>query len=156
MMEIYAREHWNVTGLFLEEGATYELKSSGEWLDHKDKFSPAGKEAPGFHLGDLVRFQSGLLGKLEDMYKGLAHRKDVDFWWTRRDEHAPWFALMGFVANAVGASDATLPEGETFVIGESAEFTPRMSGYLYCFANDAWQTYGNNRGSVTLTVTRAS
>jgi hypothetical protein len=30
------------------------------------------------------------------------------------------------------------------------------SGYLYAFANDAWGFYGNNRGSVQLTVTRMS
>ena len=28
-------------------------------------------------------------------------------------------------------------------------------GYLYCFANDVWSLYDNNRGSVRLTITRA-
>jgi hypothetical protein len=28
------------------------------------------------------------------------------------------------------------------------------SGYLYAFANDAWHSYGNNHGSVLLTVER--
>jgi hypothetical protein len=27
-------------------------------------------------------------------------------------------------------------------------------GYLYCFANDVWNLYGNNHGSVQLTITR--
>ena len=44
---------------------------------------------------------------------------------------------------------------ETFAIGKAATVTPRASGYLYCFANDTWQTYDNNSGSVRLTVTRA-
>ena len=39
------------------------------------------------------------------------------------------------------------------MIGEKASLKPKLGGYLYCFANDAWQTYGNNRGSVALKVT---
>ncbi|MBB4189292.1 hypothetical protein GGE07_005974 [Sinorhizobium terangae] len=33
-------------------------------------------------------------------------------------------------------------------------FTPSSSGYLFAFANDAWQTYDNNRGSVKSTIAR--
>jgi hypothetical protein len=88
------------------------------------------------------------------MFKAITGR-EADFWYTRRDEHAPWFALMGFVASDAGMDDNTLSSGETFMIGDSATFTPRLGGYLYCYANDAWQAYGNNRGSVALTVTRA-
>jgi hypothetical protein len=60
---------------------------------------------------------------------------------------------MGVVANGVLS-----PEGDRkhqfFVIGDAAEFTPKHGGYLYAFANDTWQTYENNRGSVRLTVSR--
>ena len=42
----------------------------------------------------------------------------------------------------------------TFVIGKEASIKPTKSGYLYCFANDAWGYYENNRGFVTLTVSR--
>jgi len=49
----------------------------------------------------------------------------------------------------------TASEGETFLIGEACSCTPQRSGYLYCYANDAWKFYGNNRGHVTLSVTRA-
>ncbi|MFL9824213.1 hypothetical protein [Rhodoplanes sp. SY1] len=27
-------------------------------------------------------------------------------------------------------------------------------GYLYCFANDAWQMYADNHGAVALTIER--
>ena len=41
---------------------------------------------------------------------------------------------------------------ETFPIGDGTTYTPKRSGYLYAYANDAWAAYGNNRGSVRLTV----
>ena len=41
---------------------------------------------------------------------------------------------------------------ELFPIGKRARYRPERGGYLYCFANDAWEAYGNNRGSVRLTV----
>jgi len=80
--------------------------------------------------------------------------RNADFWWTLRDENAPLFALMGFIASEGGMDDETPPEGEQFLIGDKATIKPKKSGYLYCFANDTWHTCRNNRGSVTLTVTR--
>ena len=43
---------------------------------------------------------------------------------------------------------------EFFEIGDGCDHKPRKSGYLYCFANDAWGFYGNNKGSVTLRIER--
>ena len=37
-------------------------------------------------------------------------------------------------------------------MGEGCEKTVLRGGYLYCFANDAWGFYGNNRGFVTVNV----
>ncbi|MNG38564.1 hypothetical protein D3C84_1263230 [compost metagenome] len=39
---------------------------------------------------------------------------------------------------------------ETFKIGKGCSYTPKRSGYLYAYANDAWNCYGNNRGHVAL------
>jgi hypothetical protein len=63
---------------------------------------------------------------------------------------------MGFVANEVGKDARTLAAGESFLIGQHGTIKPKLGGYLYCYANDAWQAYANNRGSVKLTVTRAA
>ena len=149
---IYAAEHWNRTGLYLEAGKTYQFKAKGQWVDGKEQFTAAGVETNGFHLHDVIHRASSALGEAEMIFNKVTGR-DADFWWTRRDERAPWFALMGYVANAVGEDAQTLASGETFKIGHDTTFTPQFGGYLYCFANDAWQAYGNNRGSVALTVT---
>jgi hypothetical protein len=124
-----------------------------EWVDGEEKFSPAGHEVNGFHLHDLIQLASSAVGSAETVFKKATGR-DADFWWTRRHEDAPWFAIMGYIASDVGMDVATLSTGETFKIGDSVTFKPALGGYLYCYANDAWQAYGNNRGSVALTVTR--
>jgi hypothetical protein len=154
-VDVFAVQQWNFTGLYLEAGCNYEFSASGQWIDGKGRFSPAGQEATGFNFGDVARFARSALGEAETAFKKLTGR-DADFWWTRRDEDAPWFALLGFIANAAGEDAKTLATGETFVIGEKATFTPKLGGYLYCYANDAWQAYANNRGSARLEVTRAA
>jgi hypothetical protein len=79
----------------------------------------------------------------------------VDFWLSRRVGTAPWFALIGVVANqADPATDAPESRHEIVVIGSGCRFTPAKSGYFYAYANDAWQMYDNNRGSVSLTISR--
>ena len=158
-VDVFAIEHWNATGLFLEAGETYQFVARGEWMDKDDKFSPTGRDTDGFSLGDVVRFASGVLGSAETAFRNATGRQSVDFWWTKRDEGEAWFALLGHIASDHGLTPTTEATGETFLIGDretDPTFTPQASGYLYCFANDAWHTYGNNRGSVSLTVTRAS
>lgn len=39
---------------------------------------------------------------------------------------------------------------ETFKIGKACSYVPKRSGYLYAYANDAWNCYGNNHGHVAL------
>ena len=44
---------------------------------------------------------------------------------------------------------------QPFIIGEQCQQpVSQPGGYLYAFANDAWSFYDNNRGSVTLFITR--
>jgi T6SS, Phospholipase effector Tle1-like, catalytic domain len=152
---VYAAEHWNRAGLYLEVGRTYKFAANGEWVDGKEPFSAAGHSTRGIHLRDAIHFAASAFGEAEVIFNTIMHR-NADFLWTRRHEDAPWFALMGFVASLHGEDAHTLATGESFMIGESKTFTPELGGYLYCYANDAWQAYGNNRGSVELTVTRSA
>lgn len=69
-------------------------------------------------------------------------------WWLapfiplRRVPAARWFALIGAINR----------QGE-FTIGLGTTYTPKTSGHLSCFANDAMSRYGNNHGSLRLRVT---
>ncbi len=90
------------------------------------------------------------------LFKRITGSKAADFWLTKRHEEFPWFSLVGVIGN--GKPDGSKPAAhDTFLIGKGVpKHRVERSGYLYAYANDAWNFYENNRGSVTLTVTRLS
>ena len=156
-IDIFARQRWNATGLFLAEGASYQLSASGEWLDASIKCGPAGTSDGNFQIAEVVQIASSAFGQLESLFRRVTGNQQADFWWTKRVEEMQWFALVGVVANGAGVDnqDKSLPH-TTFLIGDGTTHVVKRgkAGYLYCFANDAWQAYGNNSGSVRLTVKR--
>lgn len=67
--------------------------------------------------------------------------------WLRRAPRERWFMLIG----SIGRDGGTL-----FRIGTGRTCRPVATGRLFCFANDVALMYGNNHGSVDLTVTRTA
>ena len=64
---------------------------------------------------------------------------------------------MGAIANAGNADeDGTTEPLELIRIGKGCTQTPRKSGNLHDFANDAWNFYDNDCGGVLLTIKRAN
>jgi hypothetical protein len=150
---VFAGQHWNATGLYLEAGVTYALVGSGEWLDSNIPCGPGGVREGQFNIGEVAHLLGNVIGEAEAIYKRLTGKQAADWWGSRRREDAPWFALIGMIANQPNMDGSgTAIEGETFTIGEQCTFKPQRSGYLYCYANDAWKFYGNNRGQVSVTV----
>ncbi|SMH35984.1 hypothetical protein SAMN06295885_1192 [Rathayibacter oskolensis] len=67
--------------------------------------------------------------------------------WVRRRRDLPWFALLGATERRKRAA---------FLIGSDLTWLCAHGGPLLCFANDARLMYGNNSGSVALSITRIS
>ncbi len=152
---IPAKKRWVRTGMYLEAGSEYEFTASGTWKDASLPADPDGVK-PGFKLGKIAQ-------KISDSYNGvismLTRLRNADknqSKWVRRYQNAPWFALIGVVANGdeIAQIGKKPIEYEDFKIGSSASFSPKRSGYLYCYANDAWSFYKNNSGSVDLDIKR--
>lgn len=154
-IDVFARQHWNATGLYLEEGASYAFTASGQWVDGKIKSAPDGQPDDAY-FGEIVRMASSGLGYIESLYQSVTGNKQADFWWTKRIERFPWFSLVGVIANGVETKEKSPDDKSTFLIANGCARTigPGEAGYLYCFANDAWHAYSNNKGSVALTVRR--
>ena len=156
VVDVFARQHWNASGIFLEAGGDYAFSAKGEWLDGSVVCDPEGTKGRHFQYGEIWHFARSLIDDAEDFFKGFSGKQQADFWWSRREGALPWFALVGVVANSTHWPDDKHPnEHEVFLIGEETRFTPKASGYLYAFANDAWQNYDDNAGSVSLTVSLA-
>ena len=152
-LPIFSRQHWNRTGIYLEAGKNYAFSATGEWLDASIACGPSGAADGKFHVGEIAYIVGDLFGEAEELYKRITRKENSDWRVTRRFEDGHWFALIGMVANQPNADGGGTPSpGETFVIGKRKVFGPKRSGYLYCYANDAWSFYGNNRGQVSLTV----
>ncbi|MET3598381.1 DUF2235 domain-containing protein [Martelella mangrovi] len=152
MRDIFAAQKWNATGLFLEKGKRYRFSAQGEWKDADIKCGPGGTKDGNFYPGEVLQLGASALGKLEGVFKWATGRKRTDFLMTKRLEGESWFALIGVIANGIGADKDGAPNlHQEFLIGEGPrEIKPESDGYLYCFTNDAWAAYGNNKGSVAL------
>lgn len=154
-LDVFARPHWNATGIYLEAGATYGFSATGQWLDGDVACGPDGPARGKFQLGRIAQMFGNVLGEVEEQYQDFTKKTQADLWGTKRVEAADWFQLVGMIANQPNAdASGTPPKWEEILIGRQAIHTPTASGYLYGFANDAWKFYGNNRGKVSLTIKR--
>jgi hypothetical protein len=155
--EVYARERWNALHVYLERGAVYRFFARGTWLSGSKTTGPEGL------TGIIERIPllfSNLLGEAESFYRTATQNPSAHFALTRRYEYFPWFSLVGAIANdgrwEATENDGTPGEHQVFPIGTEHTLTVSDPGYLYAFMNDAWDLYGNNRGSLSLTIERLS
>ena len=155
-IEVYARQQWNATGVWLEAGTKYHFAAKGEWLDGTLASGPAGMDDGHFELRSLAHIAGDALGVIEEWFRRATDEHAIDLRFTRRHEDMPWFCLVGCIANGGGADHegAVLPH-EAFMIADGCHYTPQRSGYFYAYANDAWNCYGNNRGKIDVTVAPA-
>lgn len=153
-IDIYARHPYSWTGIYLEKGKHYRFTASGSWVDSTIACKAGGTTDGKFQPQEIFHVAGSLFGKMETFFKGVFNKEDANFFGTKRHENAPWFCLMGAIANGGKPhADGTHIPLESFKIGdERSSFSPLNSGYLYCYPNDAWGFYGNNRGYVTLKV----
>ena len=152
-LDIYAKQDWNWTGIYLEAGQEYQLTADGQWTDSNISCGPAGTHDGKFHVGEIAHMAGSALGWIESGLKKIGLSEESDIIGSKRVEHADWFALVGAIADGGNPDlDGTHETLTHFEVGDNYSITPEKSGYLYCFANDAWGFYQNNRGFVTLTV----
>ena len=162
---VFAKERWNPTYVFLEKGVSYRFSSVGKWVDKDDPCDWKGTKDGKFTTGDIARAGSSFLGAFEGILK--KRNPSTDFLFTRRDDDRDWFALIGAIANGAGVSgekacsgkignDGSAPLHQYVQLSEhkTKSLEVKCPGYLYCFANDVWTFYGNNKGSIQLTIHR--
>lgn len=162
-LEIFADRRWNYTGIYLEAGAEYLFSAEGEWQDSQDVCDWEGTEDGKLTPGDVVRGVSSFIGVFENAFQKLTKNESTDFLGTKRVEKLKWFTLIGAIANDSGSRSAVKNDGSPvphqyveLASYENKTLKIDKPGYLYCFPNDVWVLYGNNSGSIRLTVTRKS
>lgn len=157
-VEIFARELWNDTGLYLEPGS-YTFRAMGQWLDGWIWSGPDGTTGwDRFRPTSLLRHVGTLIGQGVRLYRSVARQQEATALGGPREVDLPWMYLVGYVANeAEFTPGAPGNRGhERIPLGGNATHYVKQPGYFYAYGNDAWGFYGNNRGSIHLTVTRNS
>jgi hypothetical protein len=162
-LDVHADTRWNASGVYLAAGEKYRFSASGEWLDANDPCGWRGTEDGNATAGDIIRLGGTALGYIENLVKKASKNASTDFWLSKRVEKYRWFTLVGAIANDSGDNAIVPNDGSPspheyldLPAHEQEAFEVHNPGYLFCFANDVWSLYGNNHGSVRLTVTRTA
>ncbi|MBZ4015039.1 DUF2235 domain-containing protein [Streptomyces purpurogeneiscleroticus] len=157
-IEVFARELWNDTGLYLEPGS-YRFQATGQWLDGWIWSGPEGTTGwDRFRPTVLPRHIGTLIGQGVRIYRSVTGQQEATAPGAPREVDLPWMCLVGYIANdAEHVQGAPGNRGhERIALGSHTTHQVSQAGYFYAYANDAWGFYGNNRGSVHLTVTRSA
>lgn len=96
-----------------------------------------------------------MLGAGEGLIRKMTGNELAEMPLSRREDDLRWMELVCIVANEAVDAGRDRPRRHQRLRRDS-EVDLSCPGYLYAFANDAWAAYGNNRGSVRLTVTRSA
>ena len=85
----------------------------------------------------------------------------MDILGTKRIESLKWFTMVGAITNDSRHADSVYNDGSPvphqyvdLIAYDKDSLCLEKEGYLYCFPNDVWSFYGNNHGSIELTITR--
>ena len=103
-VDVFARDPWNATGLYLEAGVTYSFAAEGQWLDKSVRSGPEGTRDGKFQLGEAVHILFSGWGKAEQAYKALTGNQNADFWLSKREETFGWFTLVASWRAASGST----------------------------------------------------
>ncbi|MCP4282993.1 MAG: DUF2235 domain-containing protein [Gammaproteobacteria bacterium] len=130
--KVYANRKYNRSGVLLEKDATYlfSVPKGQVWYDASIACDEKGWDRDSQALG------------LKELFIKLSEGK-------RRLPDAKWFELIG----AVDSIEDNLFRVIEYTEGGST-FSPKTEGELHFFANDLDRMYGNNRGFITVNVTR--
>jgi uncharacterized protein (DUF2235 family) len=151
---IFARDYWSRPFVYLEKDVTYRFEAEGQWLDSGIKYGPDGKRTGEVQWRNIRLPLEWLWRKTGDLICTLRRNKKADLLGTlKRQADMPYFALVGAIANGGNPDyDGTALPHETFFIGNGCVYSPKESGYFYCFANQCWRHVGKNGGCITLVV----
>ncbi len=123
-VRVYAKKEYNFTNIPLEKGAKYRFETNGVWYNVNRKSN-----------GD-----------------GYPQTPAID---QPRKAHFNMMELLGETFTRNNDITSYNTSAGTFHIGKGGyEKTARRDGFLMCFANDNPLFYKDNRGYITLTVTK--
>jgi uncharacterized protein (DUF2235 family) len=136
-IEVFADKWWNAAGIEVSPGETYSIVASGTWHD-----ATIGCDAQGWDGLNLFRSGRRVPGS-NWFHLCLAVSDEYDL-----ELHNPSFFDALF-----GGPSTYDPKSLILPVGTQSTATTTRQGALYFFANDMELMYGNNTGSIEVTIT---
>lgn len=137
VLDVQADRWWNAAGIEVGPGETYAVAATGTWHD-----ASTGCDANGW---------DGL--NLFAPLRRLPGNNWFHLCLAVSDEYDLELRNPGIVAGLLGGPSKHDPSSELLPAGTGATVSPSRQGALYFFANDMELMYGNNTGSIEVTIT---
>ena len=139
-LDVQADRWWNAAGIEVEPGQRYDIAADGFWHD-------ASKECDADGWSGLNRFSP---------LRRVADHNWFHLCLAVSDEYDLELKNPGLLAGLAGGPSQHDPGSQLLAVGKKSCVTLARAGALYFFANDMELMYGNNSGSVEVTITRVS
>ena len=142
VMEVNAESMWNASGLRFDYDGTYVIDTAEDdyWCDAIIKSNAAGWRVSDKKLENCDSSSSP--PELSTIQKWFFSAVE----WLRRYPDGDWFELIGIVD--VDSEDSEFP------IGLKTKHRAKNAGEFCAYANDLKGFYGNNKGSLKITIRR--
>ncbi len=151
VVQVQAQNLWNSANLRVVAGQVYEIQAQGKWSDREYETDANGIESQSVIQGWFAparRFKSGDWGTLI-----AAVHENADLEQKNPNTNN---AVFQFFEENINQIEAVDQQSEMQRIGTQSQITIGRNGYLYLFFNDVRFAYGNNRGLLTVKISRIS
>jgi uncharacterized protein (DUF2235 family) len=155
---IDAARVWNRTGVVFESSAIYRIRYvEGLWRDAEDDLcGPSGQKPSRFDIVRRVFWRARRFrkGNWLELIGHVAHPRDWpvgEFGFLKLLKFLFWVAPYPLWRSLIRLGTylpPDTPDGQVHIVNLAG------NGLFYLFANDAWATYKNNSGAVTVEIER--
>ncbi len=151
VMQAQAQNLWNSANLRVLAGQSYEIQAQGLWSDREYQTDAEGIDSQSVIQGWFApsrRFKQGDWGTLI-----AAVHADANLEHKNPNTNNAVFQFFEENINHISELDE---QSEMHRVGKQNSIAIQQDGYLYLFFNDVRFAYGNNRGHLTVKITRIS
>jgi len=146
---VYAHKWWNASGIEVDVDERYRVEASGTWLDKEISADADGYESKAWFLQLAEGSRRMEKRPWSSLVAAIHPRPDLEA--NNADSEN---MLTGLIESAVSGVARVDDESSLIATPNGCEIEITEPGFLYFFANDSAFAYGNNRGFLSVEVTR--
>lgn len=149
VLQVHAQNLWNSANLRVVAGQRYQIQAQGMWSDRDYQTDAEGIDSQSVIQGWFEpsrRYKPGNWGTLIAAVHGDANLEQKN---PNNNN-----AVYQFFEENINHISELDQQSQLYRVGKQSQITISNDGYLYLFFNDVRFAYGNNRGHLTVKITR--